>query len=171
MENRTNYKKLLMVGTVVLVLPLVGCIEEGVGQPRERNPIEVYPAAILADLYGLPYQKGIEVVSTVDNVEVKSITLNRGNCEIKDTLRTRGVYTYKEAKSREELGFGEWEYQDDFTHWSKVTSDTDFSKNWTYRTKGYNLKYGEAKQHALSCDRILEIAVKTNLGEYKFGGE
>jgi hypothetical protein len=103
---------------------------------------------------------GVEVTSIVDSVELQSITLNRGNCKLRDD--DGKVYThYNQSlglKTSEELKSEGW----------KNFVEDRFIPD--YKKPNLTLKFGEQKKFSTTCSDILEVVVKTNLGEFRFGG-
>jgi hypothetical protein len=122
--------------------------------------------------YSGPVQQSFKILSVVDSVEIKSITLNRGNCEVHKQYSVKGddpglIYTYH------------LDYNYD---WRGKTSEQLAAEGWTavnnngyhnlYRKLGsVTLKYGQTQGFTTSCGEILEMVIKTNLGEFKFGAD
>jgi hypothetical protein len=125
------------------------------GQAQSSSsPIEVRPyfgTNLLGQLV-----PSLQFLSKVDNVEMQSIVLNRGNCSVV-VSPVEGALQI-DSNSLYSISFGKIE------GWEPV----DYRSNHIWRKPGYSLKYGEALNLGTSCNQILEITVKTNLGEWFF---
>jgi hypothetical protein len=105
----------------------------------QASPIKIQRHSEYLTMNGIRVEDSIiEILSTVDSVEVQSITLNRGNCKAYDR-RTRFF-----GDNRPEI----------------IPLDKDKSI--------VTLKYGETKKLSTDCQTLLSADIKTDLGEWSY---
>jgi hypothetical protein len=97
----------------------------------------------------------LQILAVDDLVEVNDVILNRGNCESNSYL---DFYEYSKTKLSDE-----WEPT------SKEIANINPITKWRKR-RPIVLKFGQSKEISTSCTQILEVTVKTNLGDFSFGG-
>jgi hypothetical protein len=138
-------------------------------RPSLKSPIKIQqiPQTMTFQLYG-QWVSGIAgiklyLTSVVDNVEIQSVTVNRGNCTVFPALET---IDYNDTIEHRESDGWRTEYSSNNMTYYKSNGDYA-EKRW--KKSGATLKFGGTTEVKASCSEILEVAVKTDLGEFKFG--